>query len=61
MKTTQIVVLNPVGLHARPAALFVKLASVFTSEIIWEVGKCEKHSWFTYLWSETRRQNRDKG
>jgi len=34
MKTTQIVVLNPVGLHARPAALFVKLASVFTSEIL---------------------------
>jgi phosphocarrier protein HPr len=34
MKTTQIVVLNPVGLHARPAALFVKLASAFTSEIL---------------------------
>jgi phosphocarrier protein HPr len=34
MKTTQIVVLNPVGLHARPAALFVKLASAFTSDIL---------------------------
>ncbi|MGD0878227.1 MAG: HPr family phosphocarrier protein [Anaerolineales bacterium] len=34
MKTSQIVVLNPVGLHARPAALFVKLASEFTCEIL---------------------------
>jgi phosphocarrier protein HPr len=33
MKTSQIVVLDPVGLHARPAALFVKLANNFTSDI----------------------------
>jgi phosphocarrier protein len=29
-------IVNPLGLHARPAALFVKLANTFTSEI--EVG-----------------------
>ena len=33
MVNTQITVLDPVGLHARPAALFVKLANGFTSEI----------------------------
>lgn len=33
MKNTQIVVMDPVGLHARPAALFVKLASTFSSNI----------------------------
>ena len=33
MKTTQIVVEDPVGLHARPAALFVKLANKFASDI----------------------------
>jgi len=31
-----VAVVNPLGLHARPAALFVKLASTFSSEI--EVG-----------------------
>ncbi|MEP7327386.1 MAG: HPr family phosphocarrier protein [Gemmatimonadota bacterium] len=29
-------IVNPLGLHARPAALFVKLATTFTSEV--EVG-----------------------
>ena len=29
-------IINPLGLHARPAALFVKLANTFVSEI--EVG-----------------------
>ena len=33
MKTSQIVVMDPVGLHARPAALFVKLANTFTADI----------------------------
>ena len=33
MKTSQIVVQDPVGLHARPAALFVKLANKFASDI----------------------------
>ncbi len=33
MKTAQFVVMDPVGLHARPAALFVKLASKFSSDI----------------------------
>jgi phosphocarrier protein HPr len=33
MKTTQIVVLDPVGLHARPAVLFVKAANKFSSNI----------------------------
>ena len=33
MKSAQIVVTDPVGLHARPAALFVKLASSFSSNV----------------------------
>lgn len=33
MKTSQIIVQDPVGLHARPAALFVKLANQFASDI----------------------------
>ena len=33
MKNAQIVVLDPVGLHARPAALFVKTANKFVSSI----------------------------
>jgi phosphocarrier protein len=33
MKSTQIVVMDPVGLHARPAALFVKLANKFSSNV----------------------------
>lgn len=33
MKSAQFVVMDPVGLHARPAALFVKLANKFTSDI----------------------------
>jgi phosphotransferase system HPr (HPr) family protein len=33
MKNAQFVVTDPVGLHARPAALFVKLASTFSSTI----------------------------
>lgn len=33
MKSAQFVVMDPVGLHARPAALFVKLASKFSSNI----------------------------
>jgi phosphotransferase system HPr (HPr) family protein len=33
MKSVQIVVTDPVGLHARPAALFVKLANSFSSNI----------------------------
>ena len=34
MKTSQIVVMDPVGLHARPAALFVKLANKFNADIL---------------------------
>ena len=33
MKSTQVVVMDPVGLHARPAALFVKLANAFSSNV----------------------------
>ncbi len=33
MKQRHVTVLNPVGLHARPAALFVAAASQFTSTI----------------------------
>lgn len=33
MKTSQIVVQDPVGLHARPAAMFVKLANKFAADI----------------------------
>lgn len=33
MKSIQVVVTDPVGLHARPAALFVKLANSFSSYI----------------------------
>ena len=33
MKSIQVVVTDPVGLHARPAALFVKLANSFSSNI----------------------------
>jgi phosphotransferase system HPr (HPr) family protein len=33
MKSAQFVVMDPVGLHARPAALFVKLANKFSSDI----------------------------
>lgn len=33
MKYTQIVLTDPIGLHARPAALFVETASRFQSEI----------------------------
>lgn len=29
----EVPIVNPLGLHARPAALFVKLASRFTSEV----------------------------
>jgi phosphotransferase system HPr (HPr) family protein len=33
VKTLQITVTDPVGLHARPAALFVKLCNQFTASI----------------------------
>jgi len=33
MKSVQFAVMDPVGLHARPAALFVKLANKFSSNI----------------------------
>ncbi|MGE5642195.1 MAG: HPr family phosphocarrier protein [Byssovorax cruenta] len=33
MKSAQFVVMDPVGLHARPAALFVKLANKFSSNV----------------------------
>lgn len=33
MKSAQFVVMDPVGLHARPAALFVKLANTFSSNV----------------------------
>jgi phosphotransferase system HPr (HPr) family protein len=33
MKSAQFDVMDPVGLHARPAALFVKLANTFSSNI----------------------------
>lgn len=33
MKTVQVTIKNSEGLHARPAALFVNLASTFNSEI----------------------------
>ena len=33
MRTLELVVLDPVGLHARPAALFVKLCNQFAASI----------------------------
>jgi phosphotransferase system HPr (HPr) family protein len=33
MKTTEITIQHPVGLHARPAALFVKTSQNFSSDI----------------------------
>lgn len=33
MQISEFIINNPVGLHARPAALFVKLANQFTAEI----------------------------
>jgi phosphotransferase system HPr (HPr) family protein len=33
VKTLQVTVTDPVGLHARPAALFVKLCNQFTASI----------------------------
>lgn len=33
MKSAQFVVMDPVGLHARPAAFFVKLANKFSSNV----------------------------
>jgi phosphocarrier protein HPr len=33
MKFVEITIQHPVGLHARPAALFVQLAQKYTSEI----------------------------
>ena len=36
MKTVEVTLINPVGLHARPAAFFVQTAQEFTSEIIIE-------------------------
>ena len=34
----EMVILNELGLHARPAAMFVKLANEFSSDIIVEKG-----------------------
>jgi len=42
MVTKEIVIQSKIGLHARPAALFVKLASRFQSEI--KVIKGEKEA-----------------
>jgi len=36
MQTAELVVRNPTGLHARPAALFVKTASGFRSRVLVE-------------------------
>jgi phosphocarrier protein HPr len=36
MRTTERTVLNPSGLHARPAALFVRTAAGFTSKVTLE-------------------------
>jgi len=33
MKTCNVTVLNPSGIHARPASVFVKLATSFRSDI----------------------------
>lgn len=33
MKTREVVVINPTGLHARPASEFVKKAASFTSSV----------------------------
>jgi phosphotransferase system HPr (HPr) family protein len=33
MKESRIIVTDPVGLHARPAAMFVKTANEFTADI----------------------------
>ena len=33
LKTAEITLINPVGLHARPAAFFVQLANEFEAEI----------------------------
>jgi phosphotransferase system HPr (HPr) family protein len=36
MRTTERIVLNPSGLHARPAAMFVKTAAGFASRVTLE-------------------------
>jgi phosphocarrier protein HPr len=36
MRTTERTVLNPSGLHARPAAMFVRTAAGFTSKVTLE-------------------------
>ncbi len=41
MKKGEVVVLNDTGLHARPASLFVKRASEFTSDVRITAGEKE--------------------
>ncbi len=44
MKSQRIVIKNKIGLHARPAALFVRKAGEFNSEIIIKKGKQEANA-----------------
>ena len=41
MKIREVTVLNQYGIHARPASLFVKLASRFDSDVFVEKGGTE--------------------
>ncbi|MBB6215842.1 phosphocarrier protein [Anaerosolibacter carboniphilus] len=38
MTTREVTIVNKLGLHARPAALFVQMANKFTSDITVEKG-----------------------
>jgi len=41
MVTQEVTIINKLGLHARPAALLVKTASRFSSEVIFRKGNLE--------------------
>lgn len=44
MKSQRVLIKNKIGLHARPAALFVKKAGEFESEIIVKKGRHEANA-----------------
>jgi phosphocarrier protein HPr len=56
--TRQITIVNQLGLHARPAAEFVRRANAFRSEI-WIVTKAGRFSALSLL--EVMRANLDRG
>jgi len=51
MVTKQVVIKNPIGLHARPAAQLVELCKKFDSAVSLQVGerKCDAKSIFSVL------------